>query len=286
MGEGERSTPTGAVAAAPGAVPGRPATAVLVLVAVVALSGAPAEAQDAGPGEHVEVAVLNVVAGGLTSTVAALLGGHDVIDAAVGGAVGGAGVYVGKRVAAQRFDGAGLLGRELAAVGTSVVLNAGEGRGWLEAVWLPVGPLWLRTGGSPLAARVNAVDVVMTVWATATPELKLDAARSLSTGALVFTTSLYAIRSGNEYLRGFTTGGVMVLGASVDGFARTRSHEMIHVIQQDFMMRAWSHPLEAWAWTALAGRDVPVDLGIVPQLLTPGFYDSLRERESVILDVQ
>lgn len=285
MGEAERSPAAGAVAAALGAVGARSAAAILI-VGLAAVPSAPVAAQDSDRGDRVAMVALNALTGGLTSAVSALLGGRDPLRAAVGGGLGGVGVYAGKQVAAQRFDGAGLMGRELAAVGTSVVINAGEGRGWFGTLWLPAGPVWVRTGSAPLSVRVSAVDVAMTVWAAATPELGFDAGRSLSTGAMVFTSPDHAIRSSDEYLKGFAAGGVMVLGASVEGFDGTRSHEMIHVIQQDFMLRAWSRPLEAWAWTAVAGRDVPVDLGLVPQLLTPGFYDRFRERESSILDVR
>lgn len=256
----------------------------LLAVLATATPATPATAQDGDIGEHAAVVALNIVTGGVTSLVAALIDGRDVTDALFGGAVGGAAVFAGKRVATQRFDGAGLLGRELGAVGTGIVVNAGAGRPWLQEIWLPVGPIWVRTGtDAPFSVRLSATELVMSVWAATRPELGFDAARSLSSGTLVFTSPDYTLRVGQDYLRGLTTSGFMVLGASEEGFDEVLSHEMIHVVQQDFMLRAWSRPLEAWAWATLLGRDAPVDVGIVPHL-SPGPYDELREWESMILD--
>ncbi len=93
-----------------------------------------------------EFAILsgNAVLSGVTAGVVQKLRGGSFRDGFVRGLTGGGVIYLGKRVAAERFSGAGLLGREVASLGTSMVRNASEGYGLLDDVVLPVGaaPPW------------------------------------------------------------------------------------------------------------------------------------------------
>ena len=107
----------------------------------------------AGPPTWVgELAFLsgNAALGGLTAALIRELRGGSFWEAFLDGALGGAVVY-----------GAGLAGREVAAVGTSIVRNASDGRGTLEQLVLPIGVarLYLQgvnTSVAPVRARVSS----------------------------------------------------------------------------------------------------------------------------------
>lgn len=234
--------------------------------------------------EDVAVGAANGLLGGVTAALSAWLRDQPIGDAFLQGSVGGGVVFVGKRVAAEEFGCAGLLGRELAALGSSMTANAGRGRGWLEEVWLPVGPLWVQVApAAGLRARVNMLDVGLLAWATARPELRFDWTASLSNGTPIFHSPGHHILFGDRAVRGFASGGVVALGARGDD-DRTRAHEMAHVIQHDFVVHSWSRPIETRGWSFLTDRVVPLDLGVA---LLLGFVPPLRslvEREAEVLD--
>ena len=94
---------------------------------------------------------LNALLGGLTAGIVSHLQDGSFRDGFVGGAMGGGVAYVGKRIAAARFSGAGFLGREVTAVGGSMARNASLGVGVLDTLVLPIGPL--RAFATPRALR-------------------------------------------------------------------------------------------------------------------------------------
>lgn len=262
----------------------------VVAAGLCALLPRPAVAQhDHDPSPWVDdvgIAAANVLAGGLTAGLTAAIRGHDVSDAFLMGAAGGAVWFAGKRVAVEGFDGAGLLGREVGALGSSVVANGGAARGWLEEVWLPLGPVWFQV--SPRAARqvrIIGLDAAVLAWAVAEPAVELDWGRSLSNGALFFTSERHVILSDSDQVEGVTIGGVVLTGVATGDPERIRAHEMVHVIQLDFFLHAVSRPLEAWAWDRTLGWEVPVDLG-VSLFLRPRFLRDLGETEAGVLEIR
>jgi hypothetical protein len=203
----------------------------------------------------------NVVLGGVTAGVGQWLRDGSFRRGFAGGAVGGGLVFAGKRVVGEEFDGAGFLGREVAAVGASVVANASEGRGLLERVTLPVGPVRLhldRSAPSPLVARLDVPGAIATVYfATRAP---LDWRSSLSAGAPVFI-----LREG-DLAAGRHVAGVIRLREDLPSIMRaTLAHEQVHVAQYDFAFSAWSDPVEAklLGWSRLGERWTRhLDLGL------------------------
>ena len=105
---------------------------------------------------------VNVALGGLSAALFQQLRGGSSWDAFLNGALGGAVAYAGRRLAVERFDGASLAGRQVAAVGTSIVRNASNGCGALDQLVLPFGfaRLYLRrhdtTSPLPLSVRVRS----------------------------------------------------------------------------------------------------------------------------------
>jgi hypothetical protein len=199
--------------------------------------------------------------------------GGSFSDGFARGALGGAIVYAGKRVSVGRFAGAGLLGRELAAVGASVVRNAADGRPSFERLVLPLGPINVYFGTpGPRRARVkvNLYQLAWFGWAMAEPALSFEAGKSLSAGAPVFRARNRVILSGGDPVRGVMAGGTILLsGRGVLDEEAVFAHERVHVLQRDFYLQAWFRELEAWLLEqtpfAAVNRYVDIDL------LTPLF---------------
>ncbi|HEX5869912.1 MAG TPA: hypothetical protein VFY65_05845 [Longimicrobium sp.] len=198
-----------------------------------------------------ETAAINVALGGLTGFGLRVLRGGSLrqgLESGVAGAAGGVLVYGGKRVAVQRWEGAGLVGREIAAVGSSVVWNASAGRGMVDRLVLPAGPVRLYVTLDE-GFRVTPKLDLSSALAIAVASLQggIDWERSASAGAPVFyRREPYA---GAE-VRGQQAAGVITyrdrLGRSAPSESRveTLAHEQVHVIQRDQSFLFWSEPAE------------------------------------------
>jgi hypothetical protein len=201
-----------------------------------------------------EVASGNVLLGALTGGIAQKLRGRSFKDGFTRGALGGLVTYAGKRVTAKRFAGAGLLGREMAAVGTSIVRNAGDAQPSFGRLILPFGPVRFYVTPRSLRAsriRVDVFSLGWTIYGIAEPKLFFDASQSLSAGGPVFRTH-------NRYLRfkGDTldAGGLAVAGNLLVGdiplfgraaLLRTIAHERVHTVQGDAIFATIIDPLQA-----------------------------------------
>lgn len=231
----------------------------LVLASLVVPAGAAAQCPpgEACPGETPrwvgDFAALsaNVFLGGITAGVARRLDGGSFRDGFIDGLAGGAAVWAGKRVAAERFDGAGLLGRQVNAVGVSMVRNAGFGRPLLHTLTLPIGPVGLEwaTGDHTFHARVDPIALGWLAYGVAERELHFDFGESVSAGTPIFRTRDRILRFGDEgvHAAGVTSAGV-ILVADVPGYGdeftrRALAHERVHVLQQDHIAEWWVLPL-------------------------------------------
>lgn len=240
-----------------------------------------------------EFAILsgNAVVSGVTAGVVQKLRGGSFRDGFLRGLTGGGVIYLGKRVAAERFSGAGLLGREVASLGTSMVRNASGGYGLLDDVVLPLGIVRLyreRCPASECDAGATAppaklfryrlrVDAVATGWllyAATQPQLHFDAGSSLSMGTPVFKTDNKVMGSGEQRAGGFAKDGIILL-SDVPLWGpiyaeRAIHHEMEHVIQDDQLLGTWIRPAQATVLRRFrAGRlfDDWVDLDASNELL-------------------
>ena len=269
------------------------------IVALAALLPTPAAAQCGGfleepcpldaprwVGEFTSLSA-NALLGGVTAGVLQRIRGGSFPRAFVRGALGGSAVYAGKRIAAERFAGAGLLGREAAAVGLSIVRNAADAVPVLDRLVLPAGPvrLYVRPGARAVHAKLDALAFGWMLYGIAEPELSFDWSESLSAGAPVFFTDGTVIRTGADsaHAAGITESGV-ILVAGVPAFgpsfrARSLAHERVHVLQGDQVFAQWTDPLEDALLPGLPyGRtfDRYVDVGLstgVLQLLGVLFPD-------------
>ena len=243
----------------------RPSGAVFALALALAL---PASAQsrpysdqelewrNAGWVDDVYFTATNALVSGVaTAVVAALRDDVPVGRAFLTGAVGGVAVYAGKRLAASRFDGAGFVGRQVAAVGTSVGRNAADGRGPLDELAFPLGwagLYWDRVeGGVTVRPDVNAI--AWSVHLAFRPGTDFDWGRSVSSGAPVFLT-----RDGSfeNDVAGRTYGNVILADRTANiPLDVIVAHERVHVLQLDHHHALWGDPVERWA-TGLLGDGV------------------------------
>ena len=192
---------------------------------------------------------VNAVVGGLTAGLWQELTGGSFAEGLAGGVLGGSVVYAGKRVAASSFPGAGFLGRDLAATGSSVVRNAAEARPLLDSLSLPAGPFRLYVSPRVLEAprvELELSDLYWTAYGLAESRLELDLSGSLSSGAPVFRSDRSLLSGSGESIHGAAAGGVIFLSPMGEGQRQeTLAHERVHVLQLDFVHQAWLRPLEA-----------------------------------------
>jgi hypothetical protein len=196
----------------------------------------------------------NVVFGGLTAGVIQELRGGSFKDGFTRGALGGGITYVGKRVSAERFAGAGFMGREIAAVGSAVVRNASAARPAFERLVFPVGPVTLHVW--PRQRRFDAsVDVIAVGWMVygfTEPELNFAAGESLSAGTAVFRTDnrLIMNRGNRTHAGGFAAAGIIfqsfVPAWGEPFLERTLAHERVHVAQEDQFLYTIFEPAADW----------------------------------------
>jgi hypothetical protein len=199
----------------------------------------------------------NVAISGVTAGVVRLARGESFWDGLLGGAAGGAVTYVGKEVATWDGSRLGLLGRELAAVGTSVTRAAAFGSGLLDTLILPVGPVRLRLTPSELrrtTIRVDAEELIWIAYAATSDRYRFHAARSLSTGAFVFsrrTASLVDDGARITRIKGEAASGIMWLHEQF--LEETLPHEAVHIIQIDQVKALAGLPLEGWIRRSIRG---------------------------------
>jgi hypothetical protein len=232
----------------------------VVLCAGTPLAGQSEPVPPARGGWDAEVSTftVNALLGGLTAGTIRALRGGSFADGFVRGAAGGALVYAGKRVAVEHWDGAGLAGREVAALGTSVIRNTADGRAPLERLVLPVwlGRVYVTT--SPRVSvqpRLDVVGVASTVFQALDDGSRFDLGRSVSAGAPVF-----AVYASEEKWVGYQRAGVVLLRYPTDyrgtedripediriPIEHSASHERVHLVQLDEVFLLFTAPLEDW----------------------------------------
>ena len=202
----------------------------------------PGQRPTMGPAQDLQILAANALLGGVSAAAVRLARGEPVWRAFWVGAAGGGVAYAGKRIAVQRFDGAGLLGREVASVGGSMVRNVAAGRGAFDEVALPIGPIRLyvsRDGG--ITPRIDLATVATAASFILAHEGRLDAGASLSSGALVF-------RSSSPAMPGLSSAGAMLVWSELppEEGPRLLAHERVHVLQYDQTFLSVGDAAERW----------------------------------------
>ena len=242
----------------------------------------------------------NGLLGALTAGFAQHFRGGSFQDGFVQGAIGGSIAYAGKRIASERFSGAGLLGRGVAAAGSSAVRNASAEAPSFSRLTFPLGPLWLDIDAATweFRVRVDPAALAWVVYAVAEPELEVDWSGTLSAGTPLFRTNNKALRLQGDsvHTAGVTNAGIVFL-ADVPAFGpsharRQGTHERVHVIQEDQLAIMWTDPLGEWALRrtpALNGAGPLLAVNLSTEILRllggaiPEYGDRPWELESIFL---
>ena len=241
----------------------------------------------------------NIGIGALTSGLSRLLVGKPPTRAAAYGAVGGALSYGGKAVVARNSGIANLLGRQLSAVGSSLVANASAARSPASHIALPWGPFRLHVEDLHIRKSRIKLDLASTVAlidAIGDRDLDFRAGMSLSHGVPIFKVD-WAKNSGR--LGGSHLAGVVryrpktrFLEMEAGKVRSVIGHELVHALQRDFAFNVWAAPLEDYVFARMPGGKVIgryVDIGLdVPMwsvLNVVTSYDARPwEREAVTLE--
>ncbi len=197
---------------------------------------------------------INAALGGLTAGLMREMRGGSFWEGAWPGMLGGGIGYMGKHVAAERFSGAGLIGRQVGAVGASVVQNASEGRAMFERLVMPLGPLrfYVETTRTPrVRAKLDLAGAVMVGWAVNHRGVDLMLAESVSSGAPVFAVD----ETVNGDWAGAHVAGVVLLRdfPGLDHLLAALPHERVHVLQYDQSFVLWSAPAEGALFSTIPG---------------------------------
>lgn len=188
------------------------------------------------------------------------------------GAAGGMVMSAGKQITGTGFAGSGLVGRQVNAVGISLVASAHKDT---LVLFVPLGPFSLEARPRVerrLRPRVDAADFAVLLYNLLDGPTHLDWGATLSAGAPVFG------RPGDQMPLGYDAAGFALMGTvflsddlewTVSERRRLLAHESIHVLQWDAIRQLVSFPVERAAVQHLpilrhAGRYV--DAGI----LAPG----------------
>lgn len=212
---------------------------------------------------------LNAAIGGVTAGIARELHGGSFWEGFRTALAGGSVHYAGKVIGSRRFAAAGLLGRQVAALGGSMVHNAASGRRPLDRLVAPLGPIRLyvdRNAPRPVRAKLDLLTAVGAAYALAHGG-GLDAQASFSSGALVF---LVPDDFDAWSQRAAAVGGVIIHRERLQSHpdrAWILAHERVHTMQHDLGLAIWSEPAESWLTSDVLGGPFAalgrrVDLGL------------------------
>lgn len=264
-GSGEPSS-SGGSRVAPRAGAGTGISARLTISALMTLCALlclPIPASPQSFADEMTVLGLNALVGGTTSGFAAFVADRPVLPAIGKGLAGGSVVYLGKRMSdAGSFAMSGLVGRMVAATGTSFVRNGAAGRGMFDLMVFPLGPvtLYKRPAGDRSHAPVKLHLARSAVLAALIlrDDIRIDWGETLRAGAPVFDMIGGTFRGGHDWVSaGTVLCGTVVLSdltllPHVDP-TRLVTHERIHVVQDDFAEFAWTGPIEHWVLGLVPG---------------------------------
>lgn len=246
-------------------LPGRPPAhcriSLLLAVCLFAAGGGPVSlSAQTNLSTDMELLGLNAGLGAVTSGLFAALTGSSVVDAALGGAMGGAISFGGKRLIASDPD-LGLVARQLSAVGASIAWNASEGRGWLDRLSLPAGPVWLEItieDGLDWEPFIDVNALGWVLYGLLDSSHTIDAGRSLRAGAFVFLTDDLDGSGGDSATSGLAGDGAVFLSRTrLADSPRTIHHELTHVLQIDYLKMTLDRPLEGRVSERLFDDDGP-----------------------------
>lgn len=236
--------------------------------------------------DDLQYGVMNALVAGVGAGVVRLARGGSFTEAFARGSLGGGLQYLGRRAAAANYDGAGVVGRSVHALGASASRSAARGLPAFQQLLIPAGPLWLEwdRGENKLDARLDAQSTFWLAYAISQERLTLDVARSLSAGTFIFLADDVLA----PFVLGTELGGIVALSShlNADQMAEAFAHERVHVLQRDASFALLSEPADdflasyAGDWGSRVTRRI--HFGVSDLLWDPLFHDT-REAEALFL---
>lgn len=230
-----------------------------------------------------KIAAANAILSGTVAGVLQRVRGGSFMDGFTRGAAGGLIVYGGKQLAVGDMPGVGLLGRQVAAVGASVIHNAGAGIGAFDELVLPFGLVHLHHSADAerrVRLRLDLVTTVYFVRGLMDSEWRFEPGASLSSGAPVFRARAY--RPTEDDWLGHATAGIIIVRERDPIMIRSRkheravfAHERVHVLQDDQVAIGLGRTLQGAALSIVPGGewvDRRVDLGLHYLIMLPAAY--------------
>ena len=273
----------------------RPSSLALPAAALLlALASPPVAAQPSAEARARNL-LANGAIGGAIAGVRALIAGKREWRALAAGFGGGVLTGVGKQVAAARWVGAGLIGRQVGAAGTSLIYSATADTAVLFA---PIGPATLELRPrSPSRARLrlNVAQTLTLVHAAGEGSAHVDRGATLSTGTPVFRRPRRKMPV-SDNTNGYATPGAIFLARDELRPGEMRRtvlpHETVHVVQWDAYSYLVTLPLERAVVRRLPGGgwlSRHVDVGLLAPLTVYaaaqriGYQHQPWEREAYLL---
>lgn len=227
---------------------------VLLAIGCLALIGRPAAiaaqvppGASGGPGDG-QLLVANILIGGTTAALRAVVERKNPLRVLPAGGAGGALWYASKVVGTGRTPAHGVGGLVLGALGSSIVANAGSGKPAFSEFYLPVGMTRLRwQGGNPVPrVSVSVYETIVFMELLARDGLVLDADRSLAAATFVFVSKNHNLVENRRVVSGLTNGSAIVMRDDGSDLSGTLHHELVHVRQHGFVDETIGGPLESW----------------------------------------
>jgi hypothetical protein len=257
-----------------------------VVVAALLCVAATASAQTTGapnPTSVIKVAAVNIALGALTAGTWSAARGKPFWPAFARGGAGGAVIFTGKRLLGGGDPLSWWAGREIAALGSSEVVNAAEGLPFLQRVVLPVGPMRFhvdRLAKRKVASRIDIVSTIAGFIVASREGARFALDESLATGVIVFIVPEDS-RTVGTHAAGIVTVSEVLPDANFPPLLSKRtviSHEMVHAAQYDFVFTVWSDVAQRAMGRKIPAvgfisRYVDVNLGLPLQLGLNGMID-------------
>lgn len=198
---------------------------------------------------HTLALASNAAIGGVAAGVVRAARGESFWAGFTRGAAGGGIVYLGKFIGTHDLPAIGLVGRQTAALGATITRSAMSGGGTFEHLTFPLGPIKIHRASAGTRLTIDLPTVVGTIYGLTRSGARFDPGRSLATGAVVFEVDSIHSRESGWLSLGRTIGGTIFHRPPPHYLVSTReimAHELVHVIQHDFAMIAFSAPFESW----------------------------------------
>jgi hypothetical protein len=197
------------------------------------------------PASMTSVAAVNVALGAVTAGAWSAAKNKSFWRGFVRGGAAGAMVFAGKRLVGEGNPASWWFGREIAALGSSEVVNAAEGLPFLQRAIIPVGPIRFhidRRAKRKISPKLDLASVIAGIVVSSRDGARFALDETLATGVIVFV-----VPENSQTVGSHTAGIITISELLPDGkfppLEQKRmviSHELIHTVQYDFVFTAWS----------------------------------------------